>query len=137
MSENCLPLWQQPLRSLPTAARVARMLTGTLPVLFLFCYLGVVACGARFFSFFSFFICICQKKCILLRRILKERAKSMCVIEQTATTTTVRLSKRRWAHLMELDKIYRLARTIKRSMQQVEYAPAMSADEAIAALRAL
>ena len=61
----------------------------------------------------------------------------MCVIEQTATTTTVRLSKRRWAHLMELDKIYRLARTIKRSMQQVEYAPAMSADEAIAALRAL
>jgi len=72
-----------------------------------------------------------------LRRILKERAKSMCVIEQTATTTTVRLSKRRWAHLMELDKIYRMARTIKRSMQQVENAPAMSADEAIAALRAL
>ena len=43
----------------------------------------------------------------------------------------------RIANRMELDKIYRLARTIKRSMQQVEYAPAMSADEAIAALRAL
>ena len=61
----------------------------------------------------------------------------MCVLEQTPTMTTVRLSNRRWAHLMELDKTYRLAQTIKRGMQQVEYAPAMSADEAIAALRAL
>ena len=61
----------------------------------------------------------------------------MCVLEQTATMTTVRLSNRRWAHLMELDKAYRLAQTIKRSMQQVEYAPAMSADEAITELRAL
>jgi hypothetical protein len=51
--------------------------------------------------------------------------------------TTVRLSNRKWARLMELDKTYRLARTIKRSMQQVENAPAMSADEAIATLRAL
>jgi len=61
----------------------------------------------------------------------------MCVLEQTATMTTVRLSNRRWARLMELDKVYRLAQKIKRGMQQVEYAPAMSADEAIAALRAL
>jgi len=61
----------------------------------------------------------------------------MCVLEQTPTMTTVRLSNRRWTHLMELDKAYRLAKTIKRGMQQVEYAPAMSADEAIAALRAL
>lgn len=61
----------------------------------------------------------------------------MCVLEQTATMTTVRLSNRRWARLMELDKVYRLAQKIKRSMQQVEYAPAMSAEEAIAALRAL
>ena len=38
---------------------------------------------------------------------------------------------------MKLDKVYRLAQTIKRSMQQVEYAPAMSADEAITELRAL
>ena len=51
--------------------------------------------------------------------------------------TTIRLSNRKWARLMELDKTYRLARTIKRSMQQIEYAPAMSADEAIEALRAL
>ena len=51
--------------------------------------------------------------------------------------TTVRLSNRRWARLMELDKVYRLAQKIKRGMQQVEYAPAMSVDETIAALRAL
>ncbi len=67
----------------------------------------------------------------------QERAKKMCVLEQTPTMTTVRLSNRRWAHLMELDRTYRLAQTIRRGMQQVEYAPAMSADEAIAALRAL
>lgn len=51
--------------------------------------------------------------------------------------TTVRLSNRKWAHLMELDKAYRLAQTIKRSMNQVESAPIMSVEEAIATLRAL
>lgn len=61
----------------------------------------------------------------------------MCVLEQTPTMTTVRLSNRKWARLLELDKTYRLARIINRSMQQVENAPAMSADEAMAALRAL
>jgi hypothetical protein len=61
----------------------------------------------------------------------------MCVLEQTSTMTTVRLSNRKWARLMELDKTYRLARTIHRGMQQVEYAPAMTADEAITALRSL
>ena len=78
-----------------------------------------------------------SKKSSNFARKIDERVKIMCVIEQTATMTTVRLSNRRWAHLMELDKIYRLARTIRRGMRQVEYAPAMSADEAIAALRAL
>lgn len=61
----------------------------------------------------------------------------MCVLERTSTMTTVRLSNRRWARLMELDKAYRLAQTIKRSMQQVEYAPGMSVDDTIATLRAL
>ncbi|MBQ6977667.1 MAG: hypothetical protein IJQ18_03425 [Paludibacteraceae bacterium] len=61
----------------------------------------------------------------------------MCVLEQTPTMITVRLSNRKWARLLELDKTYRLARIINRSMQQVENAPAMSADEAMAALRAL
>jgi hypothetical protein len=38
---------------------------------------------------------------------------------------------------MELDKTYRLAKTIKRGMQQVEYAPVMNVEEAITSLRAL
>ena len=61
----------------------------------------------------------------------------MYIIEQTSTMTTVRLSNRRWKRMLELDKAYRLAQTIKRSMQQVESAPSMSVDEAIATLRAL
>ena len=61
----------------------------------------------------------------------------MCVIEQTATTTTVRMSNRRWSRLMSLEKAYRLARTIKHSMQQVESAPAVSKEEAIATLHAV
>ena len=36
-----------------------------------------------------------------------------------------------------VDKAYRLAQTIKRSMKQVESAPSMSVDEAIETLRAL
>ena len=55
----------------------------------------------------------------------------MCVLEKTATTTTMRLSNRRWARLQELDKAYRLALTIKRSMKQVESTPVMSVEEAL------
>ena len=61
----------------------------------------------------------------------------MCVLERTATTTTVRLSNRKWDRMQELDRTYRLAQTIKRSMKQVEDAPAMSMEEAIQTLRAL
>ena len=71
-----------------------------------------------------------------MQRILKN-SSYMCVLEQTATTTTVRLSNRKWARLLELEKAYRLAQTIKRSMQQVESTPSMSVEEAIATLRAL
>ena len=78
----------------------------------------------------SFFLCNFASKII-------NTGKVMCVLEQTATTTTVRLSNRRWARLQELDKAYRLALTIKRSMKQVESAPSMSVDEAIETLRAL
>ena len=63
--------------------------------------------------------------------------KNMCVLEKTATTTTVRLSNRRWARMLEMEKAYRLAQTIKRSMQQVESAPLMSVDDTLATLRAL
>ena len=83
------------------------------------------------------FICKCHFFCVILQRKIINTDKVMCVLEQTATTTTVRLSNRRGARLQELDKAYRLAQTIKRSMKQVESAPSMSVDEAIETLRAL
>ena len=83
------------------------------------------------------YICVFQKLFVILQRKIINTGKVMCVLEQTATTTTVRLSNRRWARLQELDKAYRLAQTIKRSMKQVESASCMSVDEAIETLRAL
>ena len=61
----------------------------------------------------------------------------MCILESSPRTITVRLSHRRWGRMLELEQAYKLARTIKRSMKQVETAPSMSAEEAMAALRAL
>jgi hypothetical protein len=59
------------------------------------------------------------------------------ILEKTPRSITVRMSHRRWNRMLELEQAYKLARTIKRSMKQVEQAPSMSADEAIEALRAL
>jgi len=39
--------------------------------------------------------------------------------------------------MLELEQTYKLARIIKRSMEQVETEPSMTPDEAIMALRAL
>ena len=50
---------------------------------------------------------------------------------------TVSLSMRRWNRMLQLEKTYKLARIIKRSMKQVESEPNMTPDEAIEALRAL
>ncbi|MBQ9676566.1 MAG: hypothetical protein IJV44_00340 [Prevotella sp.] len=41
------------------------------------------------------------------------------------------MSIRRWDRLMELEKAYKLAKTIKRSMKQAESAPAMTVNEAM------
>ena len=51
-------------------------------------------CGVRR-AFFFIYICIYRKKCILLRRILKERAKSMEVPMRTLQVTTVRAPRKR------------------------------------------
>ena len=59
------------------------------------------------------------------------------VIERTPRSVTVRMSTRRWNKMLELEQTYKLARTIKRSMKQVESEPSMTPDEAIEALRAL
>jgi len=59
------------------------------------------------------------------------------VIERTPRSVTVRMSTRRWNKMLELEQTYKLARTIKRSMKQVESEPSMTPEEAIEALRAL
>ena len=59
------------------------------------------------------------------------------IIERTPRTVTVRMSTRRWNRMLQLEQAYKLARVIKRSMEQVENEPSMTPEEAIEALRAL
>ena len=59
------------------------------------------------------------------------------IVERTPRTVTVRLSTRRWNRMLQLEQTYKLARIIKRSMEQVENEPSMTPEEAIEALRAL
>ena len=66
-----------------------------------------------------------------------------CIMEATKTVSrrpnmvTVQMSQRRWNRILSLEQTYKLARAIKRSMDQVETAPAMSAEDAVATLRSL
>ena len=59
------------------------------------------------------------------------------IVERTPRTVTVRMSTRRWNRMLQLEETYKLARIIKRSMNQVETEPSMTPEEAVAALRAL
>ena len=59
------------------------------------------------------------------------------IVERTPKTVTVRMSTRRWNRMLQLEQTYKLARIIKRSMEQVENEPSMTPEEAIEALRAL
>ena len=59
------------------------------------------------------------------------------ILERTPRSVTVRISTRRWNKLQELERAYKLARIIKRSMKQVETEPAMNVEETIATLRSL
>lgn len=59
------------------------------------------------------------------------------IIERTPRTITVRMSTRRWNRIQKLEQAYKLARIIKRSMEEVENEPSMTPEEAIEALRAL
>ena len=59
------------------------------------------------------------------------------IIDRTPRTVTVRMSTRRWNRMLQLEQTYKLARIIKRSMEQVENEPSMTPEEAIEALRAL
>ena len=57
------------------------------------------------------------------------------ILERTSRSVTVRISTRRWNKLQELERAYKLARIIKRSMKQVETEPAMNVEETIVTLR--
>ena len=59
------------------------------------------------------------------------------IVERAPGRVTVSKSVRRWNRMLQLEKTYKLARIIKRSMKQVDSTPSMTPDEAIAALRAL
>jgi len=59
------------------------------------------------------------------------------ILERTSRSVTVRISTRRWNKLQELERAYKLARIIKRSMKQVETEPAMNVEETIVTLRSL
>ncbi len=59
------------------------------------------------------------------------------VIERTPRTVTVRMSTKRWNKILELEKTYKLACAIKRSMDQVENEPSLTPEEAVEELRAL
>ena len=58
-------------------------------------------------------------------------------VSRRPNMVTVQMSQRRWNRILSLEQTYKLARTIKRSMDQVETAPAMSAEDAVATLRSL
>ena len=58
-------------------------------------------------------------------------------VPRKSNMVTVQMSQRRWNRILSLEQTYKLARTIKRSMDQVETAPALSAEDAIDVLRSL
>ena len=59
------------------------------------------------------------------------------IIERTPGRITVSMSTRRWNRIQKLEQTYKLARIIKRSMEQAEKAPAMTVEQAIKHLEEL
>lgn len=59
------------------------------------------------------------------------------IISQENNAVTVRMSRRRWNHLLKLEESYKVAVSIRKGMKQAEKAPALSVEESIELLRAL
>jgi hypothetical protein len=59
------------------------------------------------------------------------------IIERTPGRVTVSMSTRRWNRIQKLEQAYKLARTIKRGMNQAGKAPAMTVEQAIKHLEEL
>lgn len=55
----------------------------------------------------------------------------MCIIEKNARNITVRMSNTRWKRLMELEKAYRLAKSVTHAKQECEKTPGMSITKAM------
>jgi len=53
------------------------------------------------------------------------------ILERTPRSVTVKMSTGRWNRIQQLERAYRVANTIKRSIGQAESAPAMSVSEAM------
>ena len=58
-------------------------------------------------------------------------------IPRRPNMVTIQMSQRRWERMQSLEQAYKLARVIRRSVNQVEFEPAMSAEEALNVLRSL
>ena len=54
----------------------------------------------------------------------------MCILEQTTSNITVRISNKRWSRLMELENAYCIAKSVHRAKKESENAQAMTIDEA-------
>ena len=60
-----------------------------------------------------------------------KRKMTTSIVSQDSRAVTVRMSRRRWNRIQQLEQAYKLAHTIKRSMKQAETAPAMTVEQAI------
>ena len=65
------------------------------------------------------------------------RIEMEAIIERTPRRVTVSMSTRRWNRIQKLEQAFKLAHTIKRSMQQAETAPAMTVEQAMKHLEEL
>lgn len=54
----------------------------------------------------------------------------MCILEQTTSYITVRISNKRWNRLMELENAYRIAKSVHRAKKESKNAQSMTIDEA-------
>ena len=90
------------------------------------------------FTFFAFYLVVSNFfRTFAAENNIQNSMESVKTIPRRPNMVTIQMSQRRWNRMQSLEQAYKLARTIRRSMDQVETSPAMSAEEAIEALRAL
>ena len=78
-----------------------------------------------------------SRKSTIFARRTKRKTIMEAIIERTSRRVTVSMSTRRWNRIQKLEQAYKLARIIKRSMEQVENEPAMTVEQAMRHLEEL